>query len=119
MKAVNINDKGIRYTDLILDGKKVIETRRTNSLKSLIGKRVGIIRTGIGKATLVGYITISGVIVYRDEKTFRDDYNRHLVPCGNTYDITKDGVKYGYVLENPERCPPTEITARGIVIRNI
>ena len=38
---------------------------------------------------------------------------------GNTYDITADGVKYGYILENPERCTPVEVTARGIVIRNI
>lgn len=119
MKAFNINDKSINYTDLILDGEKTVETRRTNSLKSLIGKRVGIIRTGKGKAMLVGYVTISGMKVYENEKVFREDYDRHFVPRGNTYDITADGVKYGYILENPERCTPVGVTAKGIVIRNI
>ena len=53
MKAVNINDRYTPFTDLIFDGKKVVETRNSKSLHSLFGKRVGIIRTGCGKANIL------------------------------------------------------------------
>lgn len=118
MKAVNINDKGIGFTELILSGLKTIETRRTRSLDSLIGQRVGIIRTGAGKATLVGYVTIAGIKQY-DTDSFRKDYEKHRVPEGSQYDIAPGGIKYGYILRDPERCTPVEVKAKGIVIRNI
>lgn len=118
MKAFNINDKYFPFTECILDGLKDIETRQKNTLKSLVGKRVGIIRTGKGKAMLVGHVTIIGVIQYETEAEFRKDENRHLVEPGSRYDITGKG-KYGYILSNPERCEPVAVTTKGIVIRNI
>lgn len=118
MKAFNVNDKYFPFTEEMLNRNKTIETRGTNSLKSLVGKRVGIIRTGKGKAMLVGYVTISDVIRYNTEEEFRRDENKHLVAPRSKYDITKKG-KYGYILENPERCEPVAVTAKGIVIRNI
>lgn len=118
MKAVNINDSTAPFTDYILSGVKTIETRNTNSLKSLVGQRVGIIRTGLGKAVLVGFVTISGVIIYESEREFRKDESRHLVAKGSRYDLKT--IKYGYLLTNPERLSEPEIVkAKGIVIRNI
>lgn len=117
MKGININDKEIPFTDLILDGIKTIETRETNSLGSLVGQRVGIIRTGCGKATLVGFISITNVIIYDSKGKFRSDYKRHLVRENSRYDIK--GKKYGYILENPTRCDPVAVNSKGIVIRNI
>lgn len=117
MKAININDRSSPFTDWILDGKKIIETREKNTLKSLVGQRVGIIQTGCGKAKLVGYVTVSGVIKYETESEFREDESRHLVNPGSKYDIKT--IKYGYVLAEPERCEPKLITSKGIVIRNI
>lgn len=119
MKGININDKYTPYTELILCGMKDVETRNRNTLKSLVGQRVGIIRTGKGKAMLVGYVTIDHVIKYETEAEFRADYNRHCVLGGSKYDIKKGGVKYGYVLTDIERCDPTPVTSKGIVIRNI
>lgn len=119
MKGVNINDKQIPFTDLILEFLKTVETRNTRSLHSLVGQRVGIIRTGCGKALLVGYVDIVEEIEYKDVDAFREDYKRHLVEPGTKYDIKPNGKKYGYVLANPERCEPTPVTAKGIVIRNI
>lgn len=119
MKAFNINDKRIPFTDYILDGMKTVETRRTPSLHSLIGKRVGIIRTGKGRAMLVGYVTIMSCVRYESEVEFSSNYDRHLVPHGSEYDIASGGVKYGYVLADPERCEPIPVTSKGIVIRNI
>ncbi len=119
MKGININDKYTPFTELILLGLKLIETRNRNTLKSLVGQRVGIIRTGKGKAMLVGYVTIAAVIKYETEADFRADYPLHWVDKGSKYDIKKGGVKYGYVLTNPQRCEPTPVTSKGIVIRNI
>jgi len=119
MKAININDREAPYTDLILDGKKTIETRSCRSLHCLIGQRVGIIRTGCGKAKLVGFVTIVDVIEYHTEDHFRSDYGKHWVDRGSTYDISDHGMKYGYALDDPQRCDPVTVTAKGIVIRNI
>ena len=118
-KAFNINDKTQPFTEQIFNLLKDIETRNTNSLKSLVGKRVGIICTGCGKATLVGLVTIADVIKYETEDAFRADEKRHMVKKESKYDIKKGGVKYGYVLVDVERCDPVIITSKGIVIRNI
>lgn len=119
MKAININDKESPFTEYILNGKKTVETRDKPTLRSLVGQRVGIIRTGKGKAILVGYATIDDVIKYETEADFRADYSLHWVTEGSKYDIKKGGVKYGYVLTDPQRCEPTPVTSKGIVIRNI
>lgn len=116
MKGVNINCKGQDFVEEILSHLKTIETRNRNTLKSLVGQRVGIIKTGCGKAMLMGHADIAGVIEY-DEQTFREDYHRHLVAPGSEYDIK--GKKYGYILENVQKCEPREVTSRGIIFRDI
>ena len=120
MKAININDSETSYTTLILSGLKTVETRKTRSLKSLVGQRVGIISTHKKrKALLVGYVDIVDEIKYNNENEFRQDLTRHFVRPGSKYDIGKNGIKYGYVLSNPEICSPTIVKQKGIVIRNI
>jgi len=73
-RGVNINDKAQPFTDQILSGEKTIETRRTNSLRPYIGQRVGIIRTGKGKALLVGFMDIGHPVIYRTKEEFRADF---------------------------------------------
>jgi hypothetical protein len=53
MIGININDKQQDFTGQILRGEKVIETRNRNSFIQIVGERVGLIRTGKGKATLL------------------------------------------------------------------
>ena len=119
MKAININDTETLFTDLILDGLKTIETRNSRSLKSLVGQRVGIISTHKSrKSKLVGYVDITKEIRYDTPTQFRFDFKRHRVKPNSKYDMYGN-VKYGYVLANPERCEPTDVNAKGIVIRNI
>lgn len=113
MKGININDRDTPFTELILNLVKLVETRERNTLKSLVGQRVGIIRTGRGKAMLVGYVTIKDVIVYETVEAFRADEARHKVKAGSKYDIKPNGKKYGYVLEKPVRCEPTLVTTTG------
>ena len=107
--GININSKTQDFTDQILRGEKTIETRPSNSLKSLIGKRVGIVRTGKGKATLVGYANIEEPIVYNNVEEFRADQDKHLVEAGSDFDIKPDQKKYGYPLTDVESIEPIEV----------
>ena len=117
-KGININDKVQDYTGQILRGEKTIETRPSRSLDSRIGKRTGIIRTGAGKATLVGYAIIGKPVVYDSVAKFRRDQSKHRVAPGSIHDI-KGGLKYGYPLMQVEAVTPRIITSRGNVIRKL
>lgn len=117
-KGININDKVQDYTGQILRGEKTIETRPSRSLDSRIGKRTGIIRTGAGKATLVGYAIIGKPVVYDSVAKFRRDQSKHRVAPGSVHDI-KGGLKYGYPLMQVEAVTPRVITSRGNVIRKL
>ena len=119
-KGININDEFQDFTGQILRGEKTIETRDSRSLDSRIGKRTGIIRTGIRnqKATHVGYAVIGEPVVYDSVAKFRRDYDKHLVAPGSEHDI-KNGLKYGYPLMQVESVTPKELTSRGIVIRRL
>lgn len=121
VKGFNINDKEQPFTKQILNMIKSIETRDTNSLDSLIGHRVALIRTGCGKAMIVGIADIVGCIEWLTESAFRADEHLHQVKAGSKYDISnsKYGKKYGYILKNVERCDPILAPAGGHVIRNI
>lgn len=118
--GININDEEQDFTDQIMRGEKSIETRDTDSLKSYVGRKVGIIRTGKGKAYLVGYCKVGTPKIYRNELEFREDYDKHLVERGSKFDIKEGGIKYGYPLYDIERLDePRLITSRGIISRKI
>lgn len=101
MDGININDSDAPWTDMILSGKKTIETRpmiqgRTKgTLHRFVGKRVGIVRTGKGPATLVGYATVGEPIEYRDALAFDRDFPRHGVTSKSPHYIGFSG-KWGY-----------------------
>jgi hypothetical protein len=113
--GININDKRAGWTDLILSGKKTIETRDTNSLKPYVGKRVALIQTGKGKAKIVGVATIGEPIQYNSVDDFKADVNRHRVSSDGF-----DQVKFGYPLKDVQKLTtPIEVNSRGIVARNV
>ena len=116
--GININDKCQDFTGQILRGEKTIETRKTRSLDPYIGERVGLIRTGVGKATLVGYATVGEPVVYDSVAKFRRDQSKHLVAPGSAFDI-KDGLKYGYPLMQVESITPKLVQSKGIVARKL
>ncbi len=118
LMGININDSTQDFTGQILRGEKTIETRSTRSLDPYIGNRVGIIRTGVGKATLVGYATVGEPVVYDSVAKFRQDQSKHLVSPGSAFDI-KDGLKYGYPLMQVEAVEPRQVESRGIVARRL
>ena len=116
--GININDCTQDFTGQILRGEKTIETRSTRSLDPYIGERVGLVRTGVGKATLVGYATVGEPVVYDSVAKFRRDYDKHLVAPGSAFDM-KDRLKYGYPLMQVEAVEAREIESRGIVARKV
>lgn len=121
-KAININDKYQPFTMQILCGEKAEETRGTHSLDSLIGKPVAIVRTGKGRAEIVGTCIIKGCHEYKTRTAFENAYERHLVKSGSPFDFdhSKSGQKIGYILENVKPIEnPIVCESRGIVIRNI
>lgn len=116
--GVNISDKVQAFTDQILSGQKTIETRRTNSLRPYIGQRVGIIRTGRGKALLVGFMDIGIPVFYRTKAEFSADFGRHRVGDKSPFRFKRGG-KFGYPLSNVTRCVPVPVKSRGIVARKL
>jgi hypothetical protein len=99
---VRSDTKNLRYADLLVDGKKLYETRDTNSLKAFIGKTVSIVRTGEGKAKAIGSVKI-GEPIEVDESQFRELQDKHLVPPGSTFDIKQGGTKFLYPVTESER----------------
>ena len=100
--GVNINDGEQSFTDQILNGDKTIETRdsENNALAGLVGQRIAIVRTGKGRAKVVGYTTVGEPIRYTSKSQFDADYNRHLV-SGGKYGFK--GFKIGYPMLDVER----------------
>ena len=115
--GVNINDSSQPFTSQILSGEKTIETRNSDSLRPYVGKRVGIVRTGVGKATLVGYADVGEPTLYLTEEQFRRDEGKHLVQAGSDYDFKEK--KWGYPLTNVEKTEPRELDSKGIVSRSL
>tara|TARA_R100000152_G_C6700479_1_gene130129 strand:- start:348 stop:740 length:393 start_codon:yes stop_codon:yes gene_type:complete len=115
--GININDSEAPYTEMILDGEKTIETRQTHSLDPYIDEEVGIIRTGKGPATLVGYMDIGEPKEYQNAQEFDRDRPKHRVPKGSKED--KEGKSVGYPLTDVERTKPKEIHSRGYIARDI
>ena len=106
------------YAHMIISGRKMIETRSTNSLKPYIGKRVGIVETGLGRAKLVGYASI-GTPTVMHETAFREAESLHLVSMGSEFDIAPDGSKHCYPIIDPQTCTPKTLSSRGIIARQI
>jgi predicted transcriptional regulator len=109
------NEAGFDFADWIVDGLKTIETRSKANLDRLIGHRIKIIRTGQGKAQVIGEVTVTGSKHYETKDQFEADYKQHLVQSGSQFDF--DGSKVGYLLTNPHRYnqPYDAPYPRGIV----
>ena len=119
--GININDSEQAFTFQILSGEKTIETRKSKSLNPYIGKKVGLIRTGVGQAFLVGYATVGTPVIYKNAMEFDKDYKKHLVDSDSIHHISKSitGLKWGYPLTNVEKTEPVKITSTGRIARKI
>jgi len=118
--GINVNQGGSSFADKIISGEKKFETRESDSLRAYVGKRVGIIRTGEGKAKAIGDVTLGEPIVVSSPEEFAKLRDLHLVPEGSKFDIKQGGVKYLYPIENPVPYGVEKDVAKyGIVSRKI
>lgn len=118
MIGINVNSRTIPFADLIIDGRKLYESRATNSLRPWIGQRVAIVKTGAGKARAVGAVTIGPPIIVNCDE-FRALENVHLVPENSEFDIQPGGVKFLYPMIAAEKFETALPVARGIVARQV
>lgn len=106
--GINIrNDNKVNrpYADLVVDGEKKYETRDKPTLNHLIGQEVGVVKTGAKGKTKAK--AIGSCILGEPEKVGYDEFRRreseHLVPQDSDYDCKKDGHKWMYPINKPQR----------------
>jgi len=117
--GINVRSDGdIDYADLIVDGRKKLETRNTDSLRPYVGKRVSIVKTGKGKAYAIGVATV-GEPIEADEEQFRKLEKQHLVPPGSKFDIVPGTTKFLYPMINPKRYDRPREVGHGIISRKV
>jgi hypothetical protein len=118
--GINVNQDGTnQYADKIVDGKKTLETRASDSLRPYVGKRVAIVRTGDGPAKAIGAVTIGEPIRVSTQEQFDQYRDQTLVPKNSKFDIAPGGVKYLYPVENPVRYATELDVGLGIVARKV
>ena len=120
--TMGINVRSNHSTDyawLIVHGRKTLETRRSDTLRPYVGQRVGIVRTGMGQASLVGYVTVGEPTVMNREQ-FRQAESHHMVTAQSEFDIGSDQYKHCYPMIDPVALTcPMILTTRGIIARRI
>lgn len=118
MKAMFVNEDGVKYAQLIVSGKKLIETRARNMLLPLVGERVAIVSTRKGhKPMVVGYANVQNYAFC--PVTMLDMWrNETMIPKGDTYDNLgwRDGRqgKWFYELYNAEPCAPFPLPSSAV-----
>ena len=89
-------------SQLILDGRKTIETRRYPLPAKYIGKELFIIETpgkdGKFSARIVGTIRFSNCFLYNNKKQFYKDWAQHFVDKTSPYAWTTKK-KWGWEIE--------------------
>jgi GNAT superfamily N-acetyltransferase len=114
--GINVNDESQDFTGQILSGAKTTETRITNSLKPYIGQNVGIVRTGKGKATLVGTMKVGEPKFYSTPEEFDADFDKHQIDKDSPHYIGPQG-KFGYPLSEVKPLKPVELPPGGRIAR--
>ncbi len=114
------------WSELLVTGKKTIETRSYPLPKKFINIELAIIETpgkegkkfGITKARIIGTIIFSGSKKYESKLAWTKDYNKHLVTeTDPMYSFDSNKPKYGWIVESvtilKKPVAPPEI--RGII----
>jgi hypothetical protein len=89
------------YGEMIMSGRKDVETRLRRISDKFIGQRVGIYEPE--RKMFIGSVALLGQKIYPTAAAFRKDYSRHLVKRGSQYDIKKGGTKIGIIVGKPSR----------------
>lgn len=90
-----INSRSVPFVDMIMEGKKLYETRTRNVLKSAFeyGNRFLIAETGNGKPVVRCSATIEAMHTLYTEEAWNRYRNLHAVPAGSEFDWKPDTKK--------------------------
>lgn len=120
--GINVRSTNLaRYALDLVHGRKLWETRDTDSLRPYVGQRVGIIETAARRRPqLVGFVTL-GEPVFMTAQAFRELRHEHLVPEGDAFDIRPhQRGKWCYPITDPLALfKPRPVTSHGIVARQL
>lgn len=93
----------IRYpwSQLILSGKKTVETRNYPIPEKYLGKLLCIIETGNSKPSkIVGLVRFSSTFKYNTFEQWEKDYVKHLVPANdNDFRFSLEKEKWGWNID--------------------
>lgn len=114
------------WSELILSGKKKIETRSYPLPKKFEGVELALIETpgkvgkkfGIQKARIIGTVIFSGSKRYPSRHAWNRDRSRHLVADDDPqFAYSDDKPKYGWIIKSVTRLssPTRPPSSRGIV----
>lgn len=124
-QEANVTVSGINiqwpWSQLLLSGKKSVETRTYPLPKAYQGKWLALIETpgpkgrqmaGIEKARILGLIAFSDSFQYRDRDHWMSDFDRHLVSSDDpSFSYQQENMKWGWALvgcmrfEVPQQAP--------------
>lgn len=114
-------------SEMILSGRKTIETRRYPIPEKHLGRTIAIIETpgprgkraaGITKARIVGTIVFKGCFKYRSREHWLSDRERHCVqPDDPHFGYSDNAEKWGWEIERVSKLakPKTPPKTRGII----
>lgn len=108
-------------SELILSGKKTIETRTYPCPRHLLNEEILIIETpgkrGKFKARIVGIVKFTECFLYEDKKSFYRDIQRHQVDPKSEWAWTNKP-KWGWEIKLIKKFAiPLPCTKRGITFR--
>lgn len=85
---------------MILNGEKIIETRKYPIPKDYINQKMVIIETpgkkGKFKARMIGFVTFGGSFEYQSSKEFYKDSKKHCVTPDSIWQWVDDQKKFGW-----------------------
>lgn len=111
------------WSELIVSGKKKVETRSYPLPKKFENQPLAVIETPgpkklVPKARIIGVVVFSSSILYSNEQHWKSDHKRHLVDTNDPqFKFNPSKPKYGWVISFSHRfsqpLPPPKL--RGIV----
>jgi hypothetical protein len=103
MNGINIQ---YPWSDFLINAEKCVETRSYPLPSKYIGEELALIETpgekNNFKSRIIGTITFSHSFLYPNFKTWKNDYNRHLVSLESKF-AWNDKPKYGWVVSNIQK----------------
>src|SRR4051812_5402644 len=93
----------VPWCDLILSGKKTVETRKYPCPKKYLSKPVLLVETpgknGVFKARIVGIAWFKETFQYRDQKHFERDVKLHRVDEASDFSWSNQPNRWGWRIE--------------------